>query len=732
MIDNNKCIFIVDDVLENLEVLCDLLEQQQGTRIITAQSGAEALEKIPIENPDLVLLDIFMSEMNGYEVCKKLKADKRTAHIPVIFLSAGTEIENRLEGFSVGAVDYVTKPFNLMELNARINTHVELKKAKQKLEADEKLFRKIIDNQGEGFGITDVEEKFLFVNPAAERIFGVSKNTLVGKNLKEFFDEKQFKKIRQETKKRIVGKESSYELTIIRPDKRKVELLVTATPDFDINNNFRGTIAIFRDITVQKKAEETLKNINQISEERIKKSTKQLSESEQKFRNLIETSHDLIFTIDLKGQFTYINPAWEEIFEYQSSEILGHCIDNFLLEQEELISKLFLQNILVDKKIYNYETELLTKSGKIVILRFNVIGVKNNKGEIVGVQGTAYDITKYKKAEKEIKKLNTAIEQSANIVIVTNFDGVVEYANKRFSEVTGYTNEEIIVKTPGILKSGMQSTKFYHDMWMKIKSKQEWYGEFQNKKKNGELYWESAIITPILDISGNIVNFIGVKEDITERKLYEKRMLSAIIEAEETERKRFAEDLHDELGPYLSGIKLFISQFRKEKLSLTQRLQLTENIDEMIDESIAKTKLISNILMPNILMDFGYIKALESFINKINYAQKLNIEFIKPKAVKEINSINEIVMYRIIIELINNSLKHSNCDKIKIAILHKKSINIKYQDNGIGFNLEDTIEEKRGNGLINILNRLKSINAQYTFNSYQGKGIEFTFEVPIN
>lgn len=145
-------IFIVDDVIENLEMLTDLLDQKE-TIISTAQNGKEALKAITKANPDIVLLDIFMPEMDGYEVCKKLKANKYTSDIPIIFLSAGTEINNIVEGFNVGAADYITKPFNSSELIARVNTHIELKKARQVLkeieqkQAEKKILSAIVETE---------------------------------------------------------------------------------------------------------------------------------------------------------------------------------------------------------------------------------------------------------------------------------------------------------------------------------------------------------------------------------------------------------------------------------------------------------------------------------------------------------------------------------------------------------------------------------------------------------
>jgi two-component system sensor histidine kinase/response regulator len=125
-------VLIVDDITKNLQVVGTIL-RQAGYAVTPATSGTEALEGVRVQLPDLILLDLMMPEMDGLEVCRRLKADPATRQIPVIFLTASNEMEHLVEGFAVGAVDYVTKPFNAPELLARVRTHLELKHARERL-----------------------------------------------------------------------------------------------------------------------------------------------------------------------------------------------------------------------------------------------------------------------------------------------------------------------------------------------------------------------------------------------------------------------------------------------------------------------------------------------------------------------------------------------------------------------------------------------------------------------
>ncbi len=122
---------------------------------------------------------------------------------------------------------------------------------------------------------------------------------------------------------------------------------------------------------------------------------------------------------------------------------------------------------------------------------------------------------------RELRKLFTAVEQSVNAVVITDINGSIEYANPRFCNISGYSLPEIIGKNPSILKSDYTSAKDYEKLWQTIKAGQEWHGEFQNRRKNGTLYWEQCSIAPLRDDKGEITNFVGIKEDITIRKAQE-------------------------------------------------------------------------------------------------------------------------------------------------------------------------------------------------------------------
>ena len=156
-------------------------------------------------------------------------------------------------------------------------------------------------------------------------------------------------------------------------------------------------------------------------------------------------------------------------------------------------------------------------------------------GRAVRMIGTTQDITDRKESEKRLKLLSTAVDQSPVSVAITDKEGNIEYVNPKFSEVTGYSMAEALGKNPRILKSDLQEKEFYQDLWDTILSGNVWHGEFCNKKKNGEYYWERAAISPIVDTNGQISFFVAVKEDVTEMKKILEDLIKAKERAEESD-----------------------------------------------------------------------------------------------------------------------------------------------------------------------------------------------------
>jgi len=210
-----------------------------------------------------------------------------------------------------------------------------------------------------------------------------------------------------------------------------------------------------------------------------------------------------------------------------------------------------------------------------------------------------------------------------------------------------------------------------------------------------------------------------------------RKILSTIVETEEKERKRFAEDLHDGIGPLLSSVSLYMNELQCEKHSQDKKMEFLKIANNLLDESIRNTRIISNNLMPGVLNDFGLINSLEAFCAKLIKNGTIEVSIHSDLKDKRYNAVVEITLYRVILDLINNTLKHAAANSIDIEIHEKdKFIYLSYSDNGKGFDVEKTMNDpQKGLGLNNIVNRIKTIGGTCDFLSILDKGIQVNIKV---
>jgi two-component system, LuxR family, sensor kinase FixL len=174
--------------------------------------------------------------------------------------------------------------------------------------------------------------------------------------------------------------------------------------------------------------------------------------------------------------------------------------------------------VLENREIRDLELQVVRQDGSQLTLFGGALPLHDKHGRVRGCIAAFVDITARKKAEESIRELSQAVEQSPVNVIITDLDGNIQYVNRRFCQLTGYTPAEVQGKNPRILKSGHTSAEEYRKLWQTITAGGQWSGEFLNKAKDGSLFWERALITSIKDEAGRITHFLAVKEDITERK----------------------------------------------------------------------------------------------------------------------------------------------------------------------------------------------------------------------
>lgn len=255
-----------------------------------------------------------------------------------------------------------------------------------------------------------------------------------------------------------------------------------------------------------------------------------IQDSEKKYRDIFNNSPIGIFRTTYGGRFLEANPKLAEMFGYQSPEQL-------MAEVQDIAREIYPRR--KDRETL-IETLMKCPDGTIMEMEFKrrdgtpIYGVLHvamqidmESGKPSHLDGTIEDITERKKADTELRRFALVIEQATEIVVITDTSGVISYVNPAFVTVTGYTREEAIGQKPSILKSGKTPNSTYKELWQTIKSGAVWKGRFINKKKDGELFTEEASISPLRSPSGDIINFVAVKRDISRELALEVRISQA-------------------------------------------------------------------------------------------------------------------------------------------------------------------------------------------------------------
>lgn len=240
---------------------------------------------------------------------------------------------------------------------------------------------------------------------------------------------------------------------------------------------------------------------------------------------LMDNVPDHIYFKDLESRFIRNNIAHARSFGFDHPDSLKGKSD-FDFFVKDIAQELYddEQEIIRTGNSINKEECTIRSDNSVNWYQTTKMPLRDVAGNIVGTFGISRDITVRKRAEDELRKHALAVEQSPVSIVITNVDGDIEYANPKACETTGYSLEELYGKNPRVLKSGETQADEYTFLWKSITSGQQWTGIFHNKRKNGELYWESSTIGPIKDADGKITHYLAIKEDITERRLIDKAL----------------------------------------------------------------------------------------------------------------------------------------------------------------------------------------------------------------
>jgi PAS domain S-box-containing protein len=574
-------ILVVDDTPDTLILLSEILTTA-GYSVQVAQSGELALQYLEKEIPSLILLDIMMPDMDGFEVCRKIKSSEEFGNIPVIFISALDDNESKINGFKAGGVDYISKPIHRQEVLARVNAHVNLYSLQQKLQEKNEALEREIDN---GKQQKEALEKSVQL---FQGLFNVSPDAII----------------------------------LIDPHDRNI-----SWPIVDCN------IAAC---------------------------------------NMNGYTHD-----ELIGKSIDILNA-----EIQTKQ--DH--DNYFSNLKKKGSR-FIETVHRHKQGHVFPIEVLT----------SIITI----GDREYILGIDRDITEKKKAEEELKIFKMGINNAEDAIFVTDTDGIIKFVNPAFEKVYGYTINEVIGRTPRILKSGLLKQADYKEFWDTLLSKKIISGEIINKRKDGSFVTIEGSNTPILDDAGNIIGFLSIHKDITDKKKAEIELVLAKYKAEESDRLKsaFLANMSHEIRTPLNCILGFSELLSDTSIDNEQRKEFSDLIETSANNLLA----IINDIIDISKIEAGQVEVHNAIFSPQKLLHTVWKEF-EHKAIEKglhfsysCDLPNEELMIesdenklkQVLVNFIGNAIKFTEEGSIEIGIRENaEEIQFFVKDTGIGIPLE--------------------------------------------
>jgi len=316
--------------------------------------------------------------------------------------------------------------------------------------------------------------------------------------------------------------------------------------------------------------------------------------SEVRLYSTLEDVELAVVTLDERGRLIYCNHFFQKQTGWSADELWQQdWFERVIPEEQRAGLRITLLQPKPGVALDHIEFEVVRRDEERCLLLWDIALEYAGGERPASMTMIGRDITEQRRIQDQYAKLARAVEQSPSVVTITDRDGVIEYVNPKFTALTGYLPEEIIGKTSSVLKSGETNPEEYHALWETIMHGREWRGEFHNRKKNGDLYWESASISPIRNAEGEITHFIAVKEDITERKRLEAEVVERNRELADNEvltaLGRMASMIAHDLRNPLSSVKMTLQ-------ILDKQVPLDDNVSELVHIALDRVHYLESVL----------------------------------------------------------------------------------------------------------------------------------------
>jgi PAS domain S-box-containing protein len=811
-------ILAIDDNSDNLVVLKALISDFLPDAVyLSADSGKKGIELCQSEKPDVILLDIVMPGMDGYEVCKKLKSDIRLKHIPVVMVTANrADRESRVNALEAGADAFLPKPVDVSELKAQIRAMLRIKEAEdlkkaekqhledmvldrtealeleladrkkaenkliqsldkitknkqaimnlmedlktemgerkqveEKLQVERNLLRTLVDNLPDTIYILDAEGRKVIANREDLKNIGFKTEAeVIGKNDLDLFPgdigvrghADNMSVINTATP--IIDREEYF------VDKKGTIrwLLTSKYPLYDANGKVNGLFGTGHDITERKKTAEKLK------------------ESEEQYRLLIQNQGEGVGIVNLNEEFVFANPAAEEMFGMGKGKLLHRSLMDFVdPDHLSIIINETTKRSKAEKS--TYEIDIIRPNGERRTILITATPQFTVEGKLSGTFGVFRDITERKKLEQKVIEseayYRTLIDISPDGIIIADLDGKVSYGSIKAYEIFGVPPGDDVKGTTVLrwIAPDFQQNVMERVMDIIKGNLAPETREYKLQKFDGTIFWGELSSSPLSDSYGGPVALMIVCRDISDRKNAESELIKSKEKAEESDRLKtaFLHNISHEIRTPMNAIIGFSSMLNEPDLDKESQNSYIEIITQssnhllsIVSDIIEISNIEAGVLKLSIKKaDLNrLIRRLEThFVPK---ASEKNIEFLVNTGFKDSEAqiwIDEPKLEQVLSSLLSNAVKFTARGKITMGYCMKENfIEFFVSDTGIGiskemykmvferfYQVESTIArqyEGTGLGLSIAKAYVELLGGSIWLTSEPGVGTTFYFTIP--
>ena len=736
-------ILIVDDEMSNLKLLAEYLVRA-GYQVRPTESPLLAIDSALAKPPILILLDVRMPDLDGFEVCERLKRDERTRDVPIIFISALQDVRSRVRGFEAGGVDFISKPLQESEVVVRVRTHMDLRNMQLGLESmvakrtaevkeNEQLFRATFEQAAVGIAHVSTLGKvgrFLRINKKFCDIVGYTKQEMLDLTFQDITHpddlDADLDYVQQVLDREI--ETYSMDKRYYRKDGTIVWVTMTVSLVFEKEGHPKYFVSVVQDISERKQAE------------------KSLSESHDFLKHLTAAVPDAIFSIKFPDRkILWANDSYN-VLGYEDEEYIGQSVKPFYADPEHyyMVGRKQMEAIRRGDDMIRTEVLVRHKDGRAFPAEFSATFFRE-EGKLSRITALVRDITERKLFEENLAeseaKYRGLVDNSLVGVFNSTFDGQLLFVNDAMVRMFDFDNAASMMAS-GVL-----------ERWRNPDDRDRMLSELRAQgsvtSSEAELITQSGREIHVLFSAKQIGdNIIGMLMDVTDRKQAEQKIIdyqqrlkslaSRLTIAEEMERRIIAANLHDKVGQSLALARIQLSSVRKS----TSDSKLADKLDDISDvllECIKDTKQVLFDLSSPTMHKMGLASAISEWLEiLIEGKHDLKTEFIDNLTNNRKNAMDpnwRTILFRNTKELVINVIKHARANKVSVRLEDRSSsIRIIVEDDGIGFDPRAVTQAlgKTGSfGLFSVEELMSDLGGNLRIVSGPGKGCTAILSAPF-